>query len=69
MLKNLILIWIVIAGPIMLGTYAWAMRLLFDAGGMALFLIACLAHVTVWISIGFLFDSRQQPRQFPKRDR
>lgn len=69
MRTNLILIWIAIAGPFMLGTYVWALRLLYDAAGMAVFLIACLAHVTVWISIGFLFDSRQPPPQFPKRDR
>ena len=69
MLKNLLLIWIVIAAPIMLGTYAWAMRLLFDAGGMFVFLGACLAHVTVWIGIAFLFDSRQLPPQSQERGR
>lgn len=69
MLKNLLLIWIVVSVPIMLISYAWALKLMFAAAGPIIFLIACAAHVTGWIAIGFLIDSLRQQQTLPKRGR
>lgn len=49
------------SAPVMLISYAWGLRLLFEQIGLLWMVPICAANVIVWLGIASLFDKRQQP--------
>lgn len=48
--------------PVFMISYGYALKLLSDAVPKWVFLIVCLAHVTVWIGASMLHDFQQERR-------
>jgi len=64
-----ILVFAVIAAPVMLFTYAWGLRLLFDVIGVGWFLVVGLCHAIGWIGISAQIDMTRERRQQPPSER
>lgn len=59
MIRFLVLVWIYVSAPITLFATTWGLKLIYEAAGPVIFLIACASYVTSALGIAFLFDSRQ----------
>lgn len=59
LLQNLLIGFVLISGPVCLGSIAWGLRLILEQVPLAVFLLICASYVSVALGIAALFDKRQ----------
>lgn len=62
-MRRTIFVAAIISAPVMLISYAYALKLLFEVMPTWLWLLVCASHVIIWLGIASLFDKTQEQAQ------